>query len=210
MVKDGIKADDLIKKPAGRNVGHGIPISDDFKGIEPGFQWIIPTADLDKVSLGDGKLELEARWSGPKDGLVFGVRHVNPSFEVSVEMEIEEGTSGGILLGGHGIGLHRGEPGLHAVESFDRDAADYWPLLYSDGNMVMHRAPELQGHGYDDPVIHLKIINHRNDLSYWYSKDGREWIKMTRSGFSSRLEPQLFASGSGRVIFRNFRYKGIE
>ena len=65
VVKDGIRAGDLIRKPQGENVGHGIPLSDDFTGKGPGFQWIIPTRDLEHARFGGGELVLEARGSSP-------------------------------------------------------------------------------------------------------------------------------------------------
>jgi beta-xylosidase len=210
VVKDGIRADDLIKKPQGENVGHGIPLSDDFTGKGPGFQWIIPTRDLEHARFGGGELVLEARGSSPKDALVVRVKHVNYSFEVSVEVEIEAGSEGGILLGGHGIGLKKGDPPFYPAEQFDPADFPFSPVLYNSGNLVRHRSPELEGYGYHLPVIHLKIINNRNNLSFYMSEDGESWIKTVRSGYSDELTPGLYAVGEGKVIFRNFRYQGIE
>ena len=210
VVKEGINAGDLIEKPSGENVGHGFPLSDDFSDPEPGYQWSIRTADLERVKFGEERLVMEARGDSPKNGMSIRARHTNYSFEVSVEVEIEEGSEGGILLGGFGIGLKKGDPPFYPGETYDPDDFPYTPVMYRQNNLVMHRSPELKGYGYDQTRIHLKIINDRNNLSYFYSKDGIRWTKFVRSGYSTELNPTLYAVGSGKVVFRNFSYRGIE
>jgi len=70
---------------------------------------------------------------------------------------------------------------------------------------------ELGNHGF------LKILNDENEISFYYSRDGKVWNRLERSidatgfnhnvfgGFMS-LRAGLFAFGEGKVKFDNFVY----
>ena len=67
---------------------------------------------------------------------------------------------------------------------------------------------------------HLRIVNDRNIVSFYYSTDGLSWtrheVRSEVSGYNANtvddlasLRPALFAAGTGRVRFRNYRYRAL-
>ncbi len=60
VVKNQVQPWDIIPMPQGDNVGHGMPLSDDFSGEQPGIQWNISDANRDRIRCEKGKLVMEA------------------------------------------------------------------------------------------------------------------------------------------------------
>ena len=61
-VKFGVNVGDTLRKPAGENVGHGMPLSDDFTSETLGIQWTAPRSRgaADLVEIGGGRLRMRA------------------------------------------------------------------------------------------------------------------------------------------------------
>jgi xylan 1,4-beta-xylosidase len=68
--------------------------------------------------------------------------------------------------------------------------------------------------------LHLRLRNDRHIVTIHYSLDGEKWERYDRgmevSGYHHNvgydflsLRPALYASGSGEVRFRNFRYRAL-
>ena len=124
------------------------------------------------------------------------------AYQVEVEISIEEGTSGGLVL------FYNNK--MYAGVGFQK------------GNIIRHRtglditypAAGIGNH------LFIRLINDHHVVSAYYSSDGIKWEKTSFSfevsgyhqnviyGFLS-LRPALYAAGKGEVTFRNFKYKAL-
>ena len=102
----GVSPTDVLSKPAGENVGHGMPLSDDFSNATLGIQWLYSpsTKPEEAFKVGDGKLVMKAAGSLPgkaaipSDAMMLGVMPVNHAYEAEVEVSIPETAEAGLLL----------------------------------------------------------------------------------------------------------------
>ena len=197
-----------LPKPAGEALSpHGMALSDDFRGDRLGPQWAFhdPAPDeAGRVRAGDGVLSLRGKGSSPRDSSPLGVVAGDPAYEFEVELEIEPGAQGGVLLF-YSERLYAG--------------------LGSNGeDFVMHRF------GLERPAVlepgrggrlWLRLANNRHIVTLHTSTDGRVWrkypVQMEVSGYHHNvaggflaLKPALYAAGRGTVHFRNFRYRALD
>jgi beta-xylosidase len=101
-IRPGVAPTDNLHKPAGENVGHGMPLSDDFTGSELGIQWSYDPGvkPSEAFRLGGGQLTMKA---GEKNALAatwLGVTPVNHAYEAEAEVTVPAGAEGGLLLSG--------------------------------------------------------------------------------------------------------------
>jgi len=192
MVKNSLNAADLLPLPKGENVGHGLALSDDFNSEIPGIQWSIGHDVADHLQFGNGKLIMNATGNSLREGTSITVGAVNASFEVTVEVDVnDENTLAGIALGYDGI--------------------------QTDGSQsTFSEAPEWRKRNAEIPVkndgrVFMKIKNFRKDLSFYVSDDGKNWQSF---GKGLRLHDsyniRLFVLGNGTAVFQNFTYQGLE
>ena len=208
VVKNHIKADAMIKKPTGENIGHGYKISDDFTSDVLGIQWNVSKNDLENIEVGNGKMTLKAKGTSYARAMKVSTRHINHNFEVSVELEIESNTVGGITLGGYGAGLKDGAPAFFNNEPYNAEAFKYSPVMFKGSRVQNVRNYELEG--WPDKHIHIKIRNENNTIVMHYSVDGINWKPFARSFYTHSVTPHLFAYGEGKVVFKNFTYRGLD
>jgi len=116
----------------------------------------------------------------------------NRSYEITVKLEgVSDRNVSGIRMGKDGI-VTDGKNVFFSEAPAWRARHSVYPINY-------------QG------VIWLKIVNFRKDLSFYYSLDGENWQKFSdsiRSHDSYRYS--LFATGEGKVNFKEFKYQGLE
>jgi beta-xylosidase len=187
-VPAGVNATDVLRKPAGENVGHGMPLSDDFSANTIGIQWTwgaeANPAELFKV--GGGELRMKAAGTGPATATTLSVGAPNRAYEVDVDVEIGERSEGGIMIGTVNAGLRKGE------------AFGYWPSIPNALPWAKNR-------------ISIRIRNDRGDISFFWSSDGSNWRRFPNGGaVTSPRSLSLYAAGEGDVVFRNFRYRGLD
>lgn len=59
--------------------------------------------------------------------------------------------------------------------------------------------------------IFVRIRNNCSDISCYYSKDGQKWSHYDNStSVTGSRSVSLYATGVGEVIFRNFKYRGLD
>lgn len=192
-----------LKKPAGENVGHGFPLSDDFAGSALGPQWRRWGAggEPDPVRVGGGALRLRARGASAGQGAMVTVMPLNRSYEAQVEVETPTGAEAGLLL------VYDGE--------------FFGGLSIRAGKMVSH----LRGRPWENldaprGRIFLKLRAVEHDVELFYGPDGRTWTKLEggleMSGYHHEtfrtwgtLKIALFAAGEGEAVFKGFRYRGL-
>jgi len=196
-----------IPMPAGGSaVQHAWPLSDDFRTNRIGTQWTFyqPTSGIEqRYRFEEGALVLKAFGSSPKDCSPLTMICGDHGYEVEVDVEVDEKSTGGLLL--------FYSPRLFTGLGFSEDAlVEYWR-----GDVTEHRKPESI-----ERRVAIRIRNDRHIVTIWYSADRERWTKHsnqydvsgyhhnTAGGFLS-LRPALFASGSGQVRFRKFRYCAV-
>ncbi len=207
-VPSGITATDILHKPAGENVGNGMPLSDDFSSSTLGIQWNYPpsTNPENIFSIGGGKLVMKAAgavhgnaMTPPTDATTLAVVPVNHSYEAEVEITIPETAEAGLLLssgresdGRGGSAATWASVGLHKGEVFrNGDHSDF--------------VPTGQTH------LFLKLRNIHYDITGYYSSDGKNWTQFEFATYvNDGRRLALYASGTGDVVFRNFKYHGID
>jgi xylan 1,4-beta-xylosidase len=199
----GVAATDLLRKPPGENVGHGMPLSDDFSSPTIGIQWqYAPDVNpAEFFHLGDGKLTMKAKGTIPGraavlpgDATTLGVMPVNHAYEAEVEISIPDTAEGGLMLspGGRG-GTSWATVGLRKGEAFAT-----WPgqanYLDWSGNRIF-----------------VRIRNVKYDVTCFYSTDGKKWTPFDNSTYvTDGRRLSLYAAGEGEVVFRNFKYRGLD
>ena len=198
-----------LRKPAGEALApHGMALSDDFSGDRLGPQWAFHDPAPDEAGRlsfdGDG-LRLRGKGRSPRDSSPLGVVAGDPAYRFEVEMEVEPGAQGGVLL-------------------------FYSERLYagvgSNGeDFVMHR------YGVERPAelppsarggrLWLRVTNDRHIVTIHTRREGGDWrkypVQMEVSGYHHNvaggflaLKPALYAAGAGGVRFRNFRYRALD
>jgi beta-xylosidase len=188
-VPAGVNPTDVLRKPAGENVGHGMPLSDDFSSNTIGIQWSwageANPAEL--FTVGGGQLRMKAAGTTPATATRLNFAAVNKAYEVDVDVEIGDHSEGGIMIGPVNAGLRKGE------------AFGYWPS-------VPNAMP------WEKNRISVRIRNDRGDISFFWSSDGTTWQHFANGGAVNQptRSLSLYASGEGEVVFRNFRYRGLD
>ena len=179
----------------------GMELSDDFSGPQLGIQW---TAwrdwDAQAIHLKSGTLHLKGKGTDPKDGRLLLTTATDPSYNLEVEVTVENGGSGGLVL-------FYNEKAYAGIVSDGREATVYQNASKTDTH------PNTIGNHF-----FLRISNRQNICEMQISGDGREWTTLQSgvdvSGFHHNhfkgffaLRPGLLATGGGEVKFRNFRYQ---
>lgn len=196
-----------ISKPRGGQAGlHGFPLSDNFSENRFGRQWTIYNPGLNesrRIGYSNGAMVVTAKGTSPTDCSPVTCLVGDHAYEISVEVEIGEGAQGGLLLFySRAAFLGMGLDGVK-MTTYSGGQPSFWP------------EPAPKGRRF-----HLRIENNRNIVTMHYSADGIDWtqhgLRFETSGYNTNtlgellsLRPGLFASGSGKVSYRNFKYRAL-
>lgn len=196
------QASDILQKPAGENVGHGLPLSDDFSGEALGLQWRhFETQDpKDSYLLKDRQLIMQAKGSSFSTGSYLACLPVNKAYEVQLEVQIRGRLEAGLmLLNGNFLG--ETTPQHHGCGFREHETFTYW------------RSKEHAKAAFDGDTIHFKFLNIHYDAKAFYSSDGHDWQLFDRglelSDSFGRQFLGLYAFGEGQAYFRHFQYRGL-
>ncbi|MCB1122678.1 MAG: family 43 glycosylhydrolase, partial [Verrucomicrobiae bacterium] len=145
----------LIPIPEGKNVGHGMPLSDDFDSNRLGPQWWFSQHAASSLRAGGGLLRMTASGNKQQDATAIYSFAPNRSFEISAQVTgLSEGTTAGILVGDEGI-------------------------VFDGKQVFFHDAPAWRHRHSVYPVnadaVWLKISNQEKDISFYFSLDGKLW-----------------------------------
>jgi xylan 1,4-beta-xylosidase len=216
-VTPGVLPTDTMLKPAGENIGHGMPISDDFSSGSLGWQWRIgggrrggapagpggaapgrggPAASRGgaaapgaNVKVGGGALRMQASGTSIADAAQVSVTPINHSYVVEVEVTAPDTAEAGLLLSGArtvSAGVRKGQ-----ILAYWQGVPAY--AAWKDGHMF------------------VRIRNNSGDVSVFYSADGKKWTPFDNSTSATQVRSvSLYASGQGEVVFRNFKYRGLD
>ncbi|MGB7497599.1 MAG: family 43 glycosylhydrolase [Candidatus Acidiferrum sp.] len=199
----GVLPTDLLSKPPGENVGHGMPLSDNFLGTTLGIQWMYaPSSDPKKFfKISAGKLVMQAAGAlpgdaaiPPSDATMLGIMPVNHAYQAEVEISIPDSAEGGLFLSSGG-----------------REAGSWATVGIRKGKLFATWAGQANYVPSEHTHIFVRLRNMNYDVSAFYSLDGKSWIPFdnsTRVTDGRRLF--LYAAGAGEVEFRNFQYRGLD
>ena len=190
----GATPDGVLPKPAGTNVGHGMPLSDDFAGPTLGLQWdpLEATADFATAyRLADGSLHLSAQGDSAETARRLAVLPVNRSYELTLELTAPAGTAVGLgLFADRFTGIEYEDGGVR----HPRRGNNFIPDLYPDGHLF------------------LRVRNIDHDVTFYHSADGQTWTKFPWGAAASVESTQragFYARGSGTVQVHAFTYQGL-
>jgi xylan 1,4-beta-xylosidase len=183
----------IHRKPAGEDLGHGLPISDDFTNPTLGWQWYGKDESvMAAVKSGGGRLEMKARGSSVREATLISCKPLNQAYEATVLVESAAGVEAGLLL--------------------SAGNTSYGGLAVKDRKVSVHWRGKTFLVGEAGPRVWLRVRNVRHDAAYYFSADGTNWTKCERGAeFSTgRVRLALYAAGEGEVIMRNFEYRGLD
>lgn len=189
-------ASGVYPKPAGENVGHGMPLSDDFTSDTLAIQWDLLEKMSDfteRIQSGGGELRMTASGNEIGNATRIAQLPVNESYELTVKVHTENGAIAGIgMTSSHGfVGLE-----------------------LNDGRIIHPRrgrpsAPET----YSDNTAWLRIRNVDHDVTFYHSVDGINWRKHPWGATLSTESVQrivLASWGKGIATFEAYRYRGLD
>jgi len=203
MVPAGVKSSDSLRCPSGQQIVRGEKFSDDFSDGKPGFQWqFFKKYQPERFELKNGELIFHADGNSFANSSPVLVNSADRKYEVQVEYTLEDGVTAGLCL-------------FYNEQANLRISADTEKFtVFNQQNTKIRAKNEFGKHGF------LRIKNDENEVSFYFSKDGKEWERLERSidatgfnhnvfgGFMS-LRAGLFAFGSGIVRFDNFIYRKL-
>lgn len=195
-----------LSKPGADAVKHGLARSDDFSRSSLGTRWSLYASSPDEVGrvrFEGGNLELQGKGTTPGNSSPLTQQVGDRAYEISVEVELIGDVEVGLLLFfddrlfiGMGINGER-------MVTYRGGKAAYW----------REPAPAVR-------KLHLRIVNDHQIVTFYYSEDGEKWtrhaVRSEVSGYNANttdnllsLRPALFAIGSGKANFNNFRYNAM-
>lgn len=186
---------------------HGAALSDDFSTSKMGTQWAFyagGASDQTRIRYADGALVMQAKGLSPADSSPLTFVTGDHAYEIEVTIDPDPDATAGVLL------------------FYSRRL--YAGLGVSSSKLILHR------YGTERPMdrpatlgktVHLRLRNDRNIVTIHYSSDGKTWTKfgtgMEVSGYHHNvageflsLRPAIYASGTGAVRFRNFKYRALQ
>ena len=189
--------------PADAPTAHGMVLSDDFSGKQPGLQWMTwRDCDPESITLKDGILHLAAKGTTPADARLLLVTATDHSYEIQAELTLAKGSIGGLIL-------FYNEKAFAGISS---DGKQF--TIYKSATDAIPRPGTFGDHFF------LKITNRQNRCDLQASGDGKSWTtlqtgvdvsQMHHNNFKGffALRPALMAAGDGEVRFEHFQYRDL-
>lgn len=200
-VPKGIHADSAIPLPIPGGSQHAFADpSDDFTSPELGLQWgFWHEFDPSRFTVGNGELTLTARGKSVADSPALTTPVGSHSYTIEIDVEVQPDCQSGLLLfydPEHTTGILLDSEGIGV-----RLANGYVPTRREKGAT---RAT-------------LRVVNDRQEVDFYYKLPDKAWQRMQESAEISGMQhnvlggfldarPAVFACGSGKATFRNFRY----
>ncbi len=203
-VPEGVKSSDSIQAPKGENLNIINGLSDNFDKEDLNLQWqFYKDYNPNRIEFKNGALVFKAKGKSFADGSPILVNSGDRKYEVQVEYTIDEGVEAGLCL------YYNEVANMHV--SVNEKAF----TVYNRQRRKISEPNTLGNHGF------LRILNDENEVSFYYSSGGEDWIRVERSieasGFNHNvfgeflsLRAGLFAFGEGKVQFDNFVYKVVD
>ena len=180
---------------------HGLELSDDFTGKQLGLQWTFwKEYAPESLSFGKDGMSVKAKGKTPADGRLLMVTATDKNYELTTEIALGKGNTGGLLL-------------FYDEKAYAGVASDGKTFtIYRNGEKAETMPSDYHKH------FHLRLLNRANRVTLSASKDGKSWKELATDidvsglhhnnygGFYA-LRPALLSAGKGRTTFRNFTYR---
>tara|TARA_R110002050_G_scaffold273113_1_gene417068 strand:- start:65173 stop:66714 length:1542 start_codon:yes stop_codon:yes gene_type:complete len=203
-VPDGVNTSDQIAAPKLKQskVSHGL--SDSFDNETLNFQWqFYKDYNPERINFKDGALVVKAEGKSFVDSSPILVNSSDRKYEVQVEYTINDGVEAGLCL------YYNEVANMHISVTKEKFT------VYNRQKRKISEINTFGDHGF------LRILNEENEVSFYYSANGKDWKRLERtieaSGFNHNvfgeflsLRAGLFVFGEGDVVFDNFVYKAIK
>ena len=187
--------------PAQAPEKHGLELSDDFTGKQLGLQWTFwKEYAPESLSFGKDGMSVKAKGKTPADGRLLMVTATDKNYELTTEIALGKGNTGGLLL-------------FYDEKAYAGVASDGKTFtIYRNGEKTETMPSDYHKH------FHLRLLNRANRVTLSASKDGKSWKELATDidvsglhhnnygGFYA-LRPALLSAGKGRTTFRNFTYR---
>ncbi|MEL1255737.1 family 43 glycosylhydrolase [Flavobacterium sp. DGU38] len=202
-MKDGIKTEDQIKKPAGETIKSNFTLSNTFTGTKLNPQWqFFDEYDSRRATFSANGIKIKGKGTGIGQSSPLLCTPSDHSYTADVEVEIEGNASAGLVL--------FYDPKIFTGIAFDKE--NIMAILR------VWQFPTVKG--VNKKHLFLRLEKKQQVVNMFYSIDGKDWLKIENSaevssfnhnalsGFMS-LKLGLSAVGEGSVTFRNFTYKPL-
>jgi beta-xylosidase len=199
-VPDHVMASDSIRKPAGSSTIPEDNLSDDFSSSQMELQWqSFKHFPSERIHLVNGKLEMEAQGNSFEDSPPLLVNAGNRKYEIQIEYTLDGDATAGLTL------FYNEQANVRIAVNKDQFA------VYNQQSRKISVKNQIGNHGY------LRILNDENEVSFYYSTNGKNWVRVERTlyvagfnhnvfgGFMS-LRAGIYAFGKGKALFDNFKY----
>jgi len=178
----------------------GMKLSDDFSSNELGPQWTTwGRYSAKNIEPKDGSLTLHGKGSSPRNGRLLLVTVPDRSYQVQVEVNLDQAATGGLVL------FYR-ESVFAGITANEKDFT-----VYKNASTT---------HSFENTFgrrFFLKLINQQDQCTIQVSKEGSEWKTVETfldvSGMHHNnhrsfyaLRAGLVAAGDAKVTFDNFQY----
>ena len=193
-----------LAKPRNGQAGpHGIAFSDSFANDRLGTAYALFKPNegyASRIRHDDNGLTLAAEGTLPGNSSPLVINAGDPSYSLSVDVELVGGAQGGILL--------FYDPRYHCGLGSDGKRLRFFKV----GAEVPYGVPVVGS----STRLSLRLLNRENVVTFFHSTNGRDWqtyASLEVSGYNHNiadgflsLRPALYAAGKGSVIFRNLKY----
>jgi beta-xylosidase len=202
-VPEGINSGNDLPLPAGTPSPDGKSLSDDFSENRLGLQWqFYKDYSPSRTVVQDGKLHFAAMGSSFENSYPILVNCSDHRYEVITEFEIDDNVTAGLCL-------YYNETANMRIAV---DTARF--TVFIQKNAKIREKNLLGNKGF------LRILNEDNEVSFYFSADGKEWTRVERSldatGYNHNvfaeflsLRAGFYAFGEGKAIFDNFVYRKL-
>ena len=192
-----------LPAPAGKGKLVNNCLCDDFATNELSLIWqFFKRYQPERVQLDNGALVFKADGRSFADSSPLLVNPGDRKYEIQVEYTLNGDATAGLCL------YYNETANMHlAVDQKNVS-------VYNRGKRKISEPNELGKHGW------LRILNDENEVSFWFSADGKDWTRVERSieasGFNHNvfgeflsLRAGLIAFGTGEVSYDNFSYRKL-
>jgi xylan 1,4-beta-xylosidase len=199
-MKEGVKTEDVIQKPAGQFVKSNFILSDSFTGTKLNPQWqFFDEHDPQRATFSSNGIKIKGKGNGIGNSSPLLCTPSDHSYTAEVEVEIEGNASAGLVL-------------FYDTKLFTGIAFDKENIM---AILRVWQFPTVKG--VNKTHLFLRLEKKEQVVNMFYSIDGKDWLKIENSaevssfnhnvlsGFMS-LKLGLSAVGDGSVTFKNFVY----
>jgi len=188
---------------SGKQIKHGMELSDNFGGTALGPQWTFWKEYAPKaITLKSNTLSMQAKGKTVADARKLLVTPTDKTYATQVELNVESGNQAGLVL-------YYNEKAYAGVVS---DGKSF--TIYSTAENT-RSIPNTFGKHFL-----VKILNQGNNCTFFASKDGNDWSVLAQNvdvsqmhhnnykGFYA-LRPALVSMGKGKSHFKDFHYQSV-